>query len=436
VPLTKILREKGALNAARAANITKQVADGLAAAHDLGIVHRDLKPDNIMVAKTRDGGDQIKIVDFGIAKAMQSDEQKVTRTGLSIGTPEYMSPEQLAGDNMDHRTDIYSLGLVAFSMFTGHLPFPSVTSKEALIMRLTDRPRTLAQIKSDIEWPAELQRVMDRSLANDADQRYQHVADFGRDIVKAVETMPRDSFTNAGTVEFAAPTAPTQALVTGSGGKVTEGPRTSTSKPSTGTGAPVEPVSRGRGGLWAALIVVALAGGGGAYWYVTQQQSAAPAPAPAPVAAVVDSAALVATATDSAALATAAASTDSGAAAGATTPATDTKAAATDTKTPATDTKTATAEPAPIDPDASTLAEMRESIRSDIAEARTFAEDGDYVTASTRLRRAQQQLQPLVNRFPRSRRLQEVSTTLRNASRDLKSACEAERKLDEEVVCP
>ena len=67
VPLTKILREKGALNAARAANITKQVADGLAAAHDLGIVHRDLKPDNLMVAKTRDAGDQLKIVDFGLA---------------------------------------------------------------------------------------------------------------------------------------------------------------------------------------------------------------------------------------------------------------------------------------------------------------------------------------------------------------------------------
>ena len=111
------------------------------------------------------------------------------------------------------------------------------------------------------------------------------------------------------------------------------------------------------------------------------------------------------------------------------------KTAATDTKT-ASDTKTAAAEPVETEPDATRLQELRESIRSDIAEARTFAEDGDYITANTRLSRARQQLQPLVNRFPRSRRLQEVSTMLRNASRDLKSACEAERKLDEEVVCP
>ena len=91
----------------------------------MGIVHRDLKPDNIMIAKTRDGGDLVKVVDFGIAKAAGNEAQKVTKTGLVVGTPEYMSPEQLAGDQLDGRSDIYSLALVAFNMLTGKLPFPS-----------------------------------------------------------------------------------------------------------------------------------------------------------------------------------------------------------------------------------------------------------------------------------------------------------------------
>jgi eukaryotic-like serine/threonine-protein kinase len=104
--LTKVIEQAGALSPKRAAEIVRQTGDALAVAHDLGIVHRDLKPDNIMIAMTRDGGDLVKVVDFGIAKAANSDAQKVTKTGLVIGTPEYMSPEQLAGDNLDGRSDI------------------------------------------------------------------------------------------------------------------------------------------------------------------------------------------------------------------------------------------------------------------------------------------------------------------------------------------
>ncbi len=163
-PLTKIIERQGALPAVRAAEITRQTSEALEAAHEMGIVHRDLKPDNIMVARGRAGEDVVKVVDFGIAKAMSNDEQKVTKTGLAIGTPEYMSPEQLGGDQLDSRTDIYSLGLVTFNMFTGQLPFPAVTSREALIMRLTEKPRTLAEITPDVQWPEEMQWVMDRAL--------------------------------------------------------------------------------------------------------------------------------------------------------------------------------------------------------------------------------------------------------------------------------
>ena len=117
--LTSLVERNGALPPLRAANIAKQAADGLQVAHEMGIVHRDLKPDNIMIAKNRDGSDCVKVVDFGIAKAAGAENQKVTKTGLVVGTPEYMSPEQLAGDKLDGKSDIYSLALVAYNMLTG-----------------------------------------------------------------------------------------------------------------------------------------------------------------------------------------------------------------------------------------------------------------------------------------------------------------------------
>lgn len=202
--LTSLIEKNGVLAAPRAASIIHQAADALGVAHDYGIVHRDLKPDNIMISRNRDGSDLVKVVDFGIAKASSSDAQKVTKTGLVVGTPEYMSPEQLAGDKLDGRSDIYSLGLVAFNCLTGTLPFPSNSAQEAMIMRLTDFPKTLAEMKPDVEWPVELQNVMDKALARDADERYQKAADFGRDIAKAVENMPASVAASEGTMVMGA----------------------------------------------------------------------------------------------------------------------------------------------------------------------------------------------------------------------------------------
>ena len=187
-PLTKVIAQ-GALPPLRAADITRQAADALAVAHDMGIVHRDLKPDNIMLARNRDGSDCVKVVDFGIAKAADNAAQKVTKTGLVVGTPEYMSPEQLAGDKLDGRSDIYALALVAFNMLTGKLPFPAETVQESMIMRLTDRPRKLAEMRPDVAWSPELQAVLDRALERDAALRYATASEFGRDIFRAVEAM-------------------------------------------------------------------------------------------------------------------------------------------------------------------------------------------------------------------------------------------------------
>jgi len=197
--LTDLIEKDGSLAPARAASIVHQTADALQVAHDAGIVHRDLKPDNIMVARNRDNTDLVKVVDFGIAKASSSDAQKVTKTGLVVGTPEYMSPEQLAGDKLDGRSDIYSLGLVAFNCLTGKLPFPSESAQEAMIMRLTDRPRMLSEMRPDLQWPDALQAVLDKALARDANERYQSAAQFGRDFAAVVAEMPSTQATEGAT---------------------------------------------------------------------------------------------------------------------------------------------------------------------------------------------------------------------------------------------
>ncbi len=204
-PLSKIIAREGALPPGRAADITRQVAEALAAAHErpTPIVHRDLKPDNIMIGARRDGTDRVKVVDFGIAEAMSGGGPKLTQQGLVIGTPEYMSPEQLSAITLDCRSDIYSLALVTFDMLTGQLPFVGESPHEAALMRLRDRPRTLAEMKTDVSWPPELQAVMDRGLARAPADRYATAPEFARALKEAISG-------GSGTTA-AAPVAPTHA---------------------------------------------------------------------------------------------------------------------------------------------------------------------------------------------------------------------------------
>ena len=216
--LTGIAQQGAALPPARAAEITRQAAEGLHAAHAMGIVHRDLKPDNIMVSRDADGLDCVKVVDFGIAKAAGTDSQKVTRTGIVVGTPEYMSPEQLSGEEVDGRSDQYSLALVAFNLLTGDLPFLAESTQTAMVMRLTEPPKTLAQVRPSIAWPAEVQAVMSRALERRPADRFPSTREFGRALHAAIEKMPApaspkgtvelDRVTVASAAKTAAPVAP------------------------------------------------------------------------------------------------------------------------------------------------------------------------------------------------------------------------------------
>src|SRR5688572_10527755 len=135
--LGAILRRDGPLAFRRAAPIFIQICAALAEAHELGIVHRDLKPENILVTRTKEGSDHVKVLDFGLAKLSEREEAaEVTGRGTIIGTPYYMSPEQIRGETLDHRSDIYSLGAMMYRILTGEHPFHAQTPVGVLTKHL------------------------------------------------------------------------------------------------------------------------------------------------------------------------------------------------------------------------------------------------------------------------------------------------------------
>jgi serine/threonine-protein kinase len=189
-PLSRILEREGRLHTVRTAEIIRQTGEALTAAHTMGIIHRDLKPDNVMVGRTRSGTDLIKLVDFGIARAMHRGTQQFTSTGLVVGTPDYMSPEQLSGDELDARSDLYALALIAFRLLTGSGAYPEGSSGEAMIARLTSSPRRLDAALPGVVWPASLQAAFDKALAPDPRDRFADAMEFVAELDAAVSEMP------------------------------------------------------------------------------------------------------------------------------------------------------------------------------------------------------------------------------------------------------
>ncbi len=188
--LRDILEEQPCLPPARAAHLIYQVAEGLDAAHRMSIVHRDLKPDNIMVITEESGIDRAKVVDFGIAKVVDGtpgQRTQLTVAGSVVGTPEFMSPEQVFGEPLDARSDVYALALVGYQMLTGLLPFDSSTPERSLTARIVSDPRTLAEGRPEVSWPAELQAAFDRALAREPDARTASALDFADAVVVATE---------------------------------------------------------------------------------------------------------------------------------------------------------------------------------------------------------------------------------------------------------
>ena len=183
--------ERGPLPIAESIGLGIQVARGLVKAHSAGMVHRDIKPANIMV--TKEG--EAKIVDFGLAKL--AGQTKITRAGSTLGTVAYMSPEQARGDEVDPRSDIWSLGVVLYEMIAGQPPFKSDYEHALVYSILNDEPRPITPLRSDT--PSRLEEIVRKALAKEQSARYQHAQEVEEDLRLLLHESPaghRTAFCN------------------------------------------------------------------------------------------------------------------------------------------------------------------------------------------------------------------------------------------------
>ncbi|MCK6547732.1 serine/threonine protein kinase, partial [Myxococcota bacterium] len=156
-PLSEVLKKEGRLTAERALRLFDEVCRSLAEAHAAGIVHRDLKPANVFLDHIG-REDLVKVLDFGIAKILQA--SAITRAGVAPGTPHYMAPEQATAQKIDHRADIYALGVILFQMIAGRPPFDGATAMEILKKHITEPVPSFAETAPEILVPAELERFV------------------------------------------------------------------------------------------------------------------------------------------------------------------------------------------------------------------------------------------------------------------------------------
>jgi serine/threonine protein kinase len=183
------LQRSNAIEPARAADWFHQLLDGLQFAHDAGIVHRDLKPENVMVARRPSGGDQLKIMDFGLAKihgATSSGADTLTQAGVAVGTIGYMSPEELGGGEVDARADIFSIGVMVVEALTGERPFSGRTPQQVITALL----HAEYHLPGDAAGVRALDAIVQRALARNRAERYGSAADLAHDLVPAIRACP------------------------------------------------------------------------------------------------------------------------------------------------------------------------------------------------------------------------------------------------------
>jgi len=262
----------------RTINVAKQLCNALGSAHEIGVVHRDMKPDNVQLIERGGSRDFVKVLDFGIAKVGGAGS-KLTQAGQVFGTPHYMSPEQCAGTNVDHRTDIYALGVILYEMACGFVPFDADNLMGILTKHLYEEPIRPSDLPPPTNVPPALEAVIMKCLAKKVDQRYQTMADvladldaisFGLTPMAVAEQVARNTaMTNQATM----------------GGMT--GMSVSMGQPEVPTTKPIIPIMIG-------VIALALVGGGAAMMMGGDEPppeenvlapAVAPAPAPEPIAA-------------------------------------------------------------------------------------------------------------------------------------------------------
>jgi serine/threonine-protein kinase len=238
--LAKVIEKDGPMHFGRVAYLCAQVAGSVADAHAAGIVHRDLKPENIVIAKGRDG-ETAKVLDFGLAKLLEGTvEVQVTKSGTIVGTPYYMSPEQIHGQELDGRSDIYAIGAIMYECLVGKPPFEAPNPVGVLSKHLSEEPLP-PSARSPLPVPAEADEIVLRCLEKDPDRRYQTAEELRQDLIGYLSTVgPGDwRLGGVGQPSF------------GSGARRVDG---------------IDSIFKPKQRLWWLILMFLLAGGGVAAW--------------------------------------------------------------------------------------------------------------------------------------------------------------------------
>jgi serine/threonine-protein kinase len=192
--LHTVLSKDGPLAESRIVRLISQVLSALSDAHRAGVIHRDLKPENIMVEQRRNEADFVKVLDFGIAKIQDGDDgPALTRTGFVCGTPEYMSPEQARGGTLDHRSDLYAVGVILYQLITGRLPFESDSAVGYATKHLTEEPIPPSRRRPELRISQPMERLIMRALSKDPDDRPEDAEVFKNELLAVEKDKERRS---------------------------------------------------------------------------------------------------------------------------------------------------------------------------------------------------------------------------------------------------
>jgi serine/threonine protein kinase len=184
--LLKTINESAPLAPLRVIHVARQICGSLAEAHGQGVIHRDLKPSNVLLTEHGDSKDFVKVLDFGLVKLIREGEAEITKSGLFLGSPNYMSPEQIRSNKVDQRSDIYSLGVLLFMCLTGRAPFKRDTSVKVLLAQLEDEPPAFSEVLAPNQVCDSLEWIVRTCLAKKADERFASVDELNR-ALRAVE---------------------------------------------------------------------------------------------------------------------------------------------------------------------------------------------------------------------------------------------------------
>ncbi|MFC1464356.1 MAG: protein kinase [Candidatus Brachytrichaceae bacterium NZ_4S206] len=269
--LTEVM-EAGPIELPRLLGIGMQLCDALGAAHARGIVHRDLKPDNVHLVRRGEHTDFVKVLDFGIAKVMGGSDKRLTQAGQVFGTPYYMSPEQCIGSDVDHRTDLYALGVILYEMASGQVPFEAESLVGVLTKQLHEAPPALRDV-SPVPVSPVLEAVILKCLAKSPDERYASMEALRADLEALREgstpsvRLPSAPLPTTPTLSVAAAAPTTPLSVAAAAPKAPTTTPRATSAPRTGLGLAI--------GAMLGLVLV-----GGAVGAVFLRTSRAPAATP------------------------------------------------------------------------------------------------------------------------------------------------------------